>query len=270
MRENLTDIEILNFYIEAGVDETIAEEPTNWLEYVEPAKPVAAPQKRKSAPVRSTSPVAAATTPSTPSINISEQVEQAKKSAKEAKSLEELKSAVNNFDGISFKKMATSTVFGLGNPDAPLMIIDRAPSSDEDRSGEPFAGDVRILLGKMMAAIGLQLEETYLASSFPWRPPGGRALTLEEQAMCLPFVHRHIELAEPKILLLMGEASSFVQNRSEGVNKLRGKWDELEVNGTSFKAITTFHPKFLMDHPASKRLAWQDLLALKAALDDHT
>ncbi|WP_206378211.1 uracil-DNA glycosylase [Sneathiella limimaris] len=270
--------EILDFYVSAGVDETIAETPTNWFEVKDtPAKPAAAPSSVAKPAPRGTGSASALlqkaamdkATAAKPKIsaNSKEVIERAAATAKAATTLAELKEAILGFEGCTLKQWANSTVFADGNEAADLMLIDRPPSADEDRSGLPFAAAHGEMLTKMLAAIGIEKDsQTYMTSCLPWRPPGGKTPTPEEQAICLPFIERHIELKAPKMILFFGEAAAFVQRRKEGINKLRGKWIDYEVGELSIPATAIFHPHFLMEHPASKRLAWQDLLSVKAVL----
>lgn len=252
---------LIRFYLEAGVDETIGTEPVDRLKTVEPI--AAAPMRPPSNPTQ----MARKTTHAVPAVNLTDGIRSAVESATQCKTIDQLREAINNFDGCSLKKMATSTVFASGDPDSRLMIIDRPPSVDEDRSGLPFSGDAGVLLEKMLAAIGLEVNEVYRTSILPWRPPGGRLPTPEEIALCLPFIERHIELAKPEFILLCGEAAAYLHRQQSGINKLRGRWtDYRRADGVS-ATLGIFHPAFLLDHPTSKKYAWSDLQSLKAAME---
>jgi len=270
MQEHVTTKQILDFYLEAGVDETIGEVPLDRFGMAPPPA-IKRPTETvtpQTSPISNLSSVARQpqTSPSSTEVNLpnTEPVQKAKTTAAQATSLSDLKAALENFEGCALQKMATRTVFSSGNSTASLMVIDRAPSAEEDRKGQPFGGTTGDLLEKMLASIGI--ADYYLASCLPWRPPGGRAPTREEQAICLPFIKKHIELAAPTHILLCGEAAAFVLEQKNGINKLRGKWTDIETGSTTIPALGIFHPAFLMDHPASKKLAWEDLLKLKAAL----
>lgn len=260
MTDNLKTL--LEFYIEAGVDEVTGDEPVDRFA-LSPAGIPKAPLKRSAlqrAPTQTEKPKASVSIPN--NMAVAEATELVGK----CKSIEELQQALNSFEGCSLKKLATTTVFSRGNINADLMVIDRPPSSDEDRIGNPFLGRSGTLLEKMLSSIGLNDGDFYLASILPWRPPGGRTPTQEEQAICMPFIRRHIELANPKALLLCGEAAAPLLEKKSGINRLRGQWTELSFGNISVPALPIFHPAFLLDHPASKKLAWTDLLKLKAAL----
>jgi DNA polymerase len=252
------------------VDEVIGEEPINWLGRAEPPRAAggaAAPSAKSPQPQTRALPKAAA--PAAAPVNIQPSRESDKLAADMAAlatSLAELEETLRNFEGCNLRQMASNTVFGRGNADAKVMIMDAPPAAEEDRSGSPFAGASGEMLTKMLGAIGLKSEDCYYAACLPWRPPGGRTPTAEEAAICHPFAARHIQLQKPEIVLLCGEAAAFLLQKKEGINKLRGKWSPFETDTPPVQPLAIFHPNFLMEHPASKRLAWADLLKLKAAL----
>jgi DNA polymerase len=198
-----------------------------------------------------------------------EDVRAAKDLANSCATIDELRKALEGFEHCALKKLATHTVFAEGNSAAKLLILDRQPSSDEDRSGMPFSGAAGQLLDKMLSAIGIDRKDVYLASAIPWRPPGGRTPTDEERALCLPFAMRHIELAKPSYILACGEAGGYLLDKKVGINKLRGKWNDLQIGDVHARMLPIFHPAFLLDQPGSKKLAWADLLNLKAELEQE-
>jgi DNA polymerase len=191
--------------------------------------------------------------------------------ARAARSLDELREALMAFDGCPLKDTATNLVFADGNPSSRVMIVGEAPGADEDRDGRPFVGVSGQLLDRMLAQIGLDRTSVYITNIIFWRPPGNRQPTTAEVAACLPFVERHIELANPSILLLAGGASAkTLLARNEGIMRLRGRWFLYESTGMSrpIPALPTFHPAFLLRQPAQKREAWRDLLALSEKLGE--
>ncbi|MEP3244441.1 MAG: uracil-DNA glycosylase [Sneathiella sp.] len=256
--------QILDFYHEAGVDETIGEVPVDRFSVPAPVstvRPATAPARKSVTDLKAVAPQSQpAALPNT------ELVIKAEECAAACTDLDTLKTALQTFSGCSLQKMATHTVFSRGDAASKIMLIDRPASAEEDRTGLPFAGASGVFLAKMLKAIGLGEETVYMTTVLPWRPPGGRAPTKEEQAICLPFIRRHIELAAPHTVLLFGEAASFMSGQKAGINRLRGKWMDLPVNQKSFKALPLFHPAFLIEHPTSKKAAWQDLLMLKNTL----
>ncbi len=184
-------------------------------------------------------------------------------------SLPELKAALEAFDGSQLKKLATTTVFADGNPGSGVMFIGEAPGRDEDAAGLPFVGRAGKLLDRMMTAIGLDRSSAYIINVMPWRPPDNRNPDPGEVAMCLPFMRRHIELAQPKILILLGAVSArHVLGLNDGIMKIRGRWLEYRVGTSMIPAMPTLHPAYLLRQPAHKKLAWRDLQAVADRLDE--
>ncbi|MDR0662341.1 MAG: uracil-DNA glycosylase [Holosporales bacterium] len=180
--------------------------------------------------------------------------------------MEELRAALEAFEGSPLKKTAMHLVFGEGNPQAPLMFVGEAPGADEDRLGRPFVGASGQLLDKMLAAIHLDRTQVYITNILPWRPPGNRTPTTEEMALFLPFVRRHIALVSPRLLCLVGgTAVKALLARQEGIMRLRGRWLPYE-NG--IEVLPTYHPAFLLRSPGRKREAWQDFLSLHKKLQE--
>ena len=182
--------------------------------------------------------------------------------------LASLRQAMENFQGCALKTTAKHTVFADGNPKARIMLVGEAPGRDEDLQGLPFVGRSGQLLDRMLAAINLDRSQVYISNILPWRPPGNRTPTSAEIVMCLPFIERHIELASPDLLLLLGGISvKALFNASEGIMRLRGRWKLYHAGEREIPALATYHPAFLLRQPAQKRQAWQDLIALRARLD---
>ncbi len=203
-------------------------------------------------------------------MSIDEIVSQAKEKAQAANSLEELKKAVEEFDGCSLKKMATNTVFCDGNPDSKVMVIGEAPGNHEDLQGIPFCGDSGKLLDAMFGSINMKrADDYYITNVLFWRPPGNRRPTDEELAMCRPFVERHIQLVDPKIIILVGAtAMSAVLAKKDPVSKVRGNIIEHQFDFMERKVdnFVVFHPSYLMRQSSNKRIAWRDFLKLEQIL----
>ena len=156
-------------------------------------------------------------------------------------------------------------VFSDGVPGARVMIIGEAPGRDEDREGRPFVGRAGQLLDRMLAAIDLsRASSVYITNVLPWRPPQNRDPMPEEIAMMQPFLHRHIALANPDVLVVAGKHSCQARLGKRGITRLRGGWTEAQGK----PALPMFHPAYLLRNPAAKREAWADLLSLKARLRD--
>jgi len=265
----------LKWYAEQGLDETIGEDAIDRFSLVS-AAPVAA------APIAMT-PRAGATPqsfrPSTPPpavrapvpLESPQLVEDARELARRCNTLAELEAAVRGFEGCALKRTAKNTVFADGTAGAPVMVIGEAPGADEDRLGKPFVGVSGQLMDRMMQSIGLTREGGfYITNILFWRPPGNRTPTLAEQAMCLAFTRRHIELAKPKLLVLAGGvAVKAVLDTAEGITRLRGKWTSVKLDdGSEVPAMPTFHPAYLLRTPASKRQSWSDLLLVDKRLKE--
>jgi len=269
----------LAWQIAAGADEAILDAPANRFALpAESPAPPATDTRKRLADVSAMS-IASAPTPTQPAMRLGK-VAPAPVSdgpghqlARAARNLEELRDALMAFDGCPLKDTATNLVFADGNPGAPVMIVGEAPGADEDRIGRPFVGVSGQLMDRMLAHVGLDRTNVYISNIIFWRPPGNRQPTTAEIAACLPFVERHIELANPEILVLAGGASAkTLLARSEGIMRMRGRWYLYESTGMSrpVPALPTFHPAFLLRQPAQKREAWRDLLALREKLDDLT
>ena len=193
--------------------------------------------------------------------------------ASAATDIEKLRAVVEKFDGCALKFTATTTVFSDGNPAADLMIIGEAPGVDEDKCGRPFVGPSGILLDKILHSIDLdRSNDCYITNVLFWRPPGNRNPTNSEIAACLPFVWRHIELKNPKIIILLGGiATKTILNTQEGIMRLRGKWANIQLANANreIPCMPTFHPSFLLRQPNQKRQAWRDFRAVKTKLLEY-
>jgi uracil-DNA glycosylase len=262
--------ELLAFYLEAGVDTPIGEEPID--RFADPA--VVAPQRRADmvgAPAGTTGSVqrmpapALHIAPAPPAPDTATLA--AREAARNAANLEDLRAILDRFDGCALKATATQLVFADGNPQARLMFVGEAPGRDEDLAGKPFVGRSGKLLDRMMAAIGIDRTQAYIANIVPWRPPGNRTPTPQESQICLPFTLRQIELADPEILVCLGGPSAqTLLGIKDGIRKARGRWLTFQTGTREIRAVATFHPAYLLRSPLEKRLAWRDFLAIKAAL----
>jgi uracil-DNA glycosylase family 4 len=248
----------LNWLVEAGADEAVAEEPVNRLTAKAAVQPLAAPSQAsvpRSAPAR-----APAALPLE-----GDAIGGAMAAAASATSLGELQAALEAFDGCALKRTATNTVFADGVTAGRILLIGEAPGRDEDRVGKPFVGRAGQLLDKMLASIGLDRKtNAYITNVINWRPPDNRDPTPEEAAQCLPFLRRHIELADPEIIILLGAvAARHVVGGTDGIMKLRGRWMEYRVGQRMVPLMPTLHPAYLLRQPAHKKLAWRDLQAIR-------
>ena len=192
----------------------------------------------------------------------------AKQMAETAGSLDALQAALAGFEYCELKRGARNLVFSDGNPAAQVMIVGEAPGRDEDQQGKPFAGRAGQLLDKMLAAIGLDRQSqepanaAYITNVVPWRPPQNREPSPDEIAMLTPFLLRHIALIKPTVVVAMGNISCQALLGKRGISKLRGQLQ----NSRDIDVIPMFHPAYLLRNPSAKKLAWADLLMLKAKL----
>ncbi|PXA97377.1 uracil-DNA glycosylase, partial [Nostoc sp. 3335mG] len=193
----------------------------------------------------------------------------ARRLAASAASLEQLRTILDAFDGCSLKFRATQLVFADGNPDASIMLIGEAPGAEEDREGKPFVGRQGQLLDRMLGAIGLDRTKVYIVNTVPWRPPGNRTPTPEEMELCLPFLHRQVELVSPRLVMTLGgPAMQTVFKTQSGIIKMRGRWQNLAIGKHTVDALPTLHPADLLRTPSAKQQAWADLLSFKMKIDE--
>lgn len=263
--DGLSPAALLRWYMDAGVDECIGETPLNRYELSAAALVAAgtAPQARgpsRAAPASSPPPLAAAPG----SLDI----------AAKAQSLAELQAAVESFQDCSLKATARSTIFAAGTVPARLMIVGESPDEQDDAQGEAFIGPGGRLLDRMLASIGLDRNSgVYMTTLLPWRPPGNRRPEPRDLQMMLPFLLRHIELAAPSCLLLLGgAAASTVLERGEEVHRMRGQWHDLTLPRMPGKvpAMVTFSPAALLATPEKKALAWRDMLEIRRKIHEQS
>ena len=213
-------------------------------------------------------PVTRAAPPPVPDAVEVDPVAVARDAAAAANDLAALEAALGAYSFCELKKGAKSLVFSDGNPAARVMIIGEAPGRDEDIQGKPFVGRAGQLLDRMLDAIEMGRahpdaeRSVYITNILPWRPPQNRDPKPEEIAMMMPFVARHVELAGPDILVLMGNISCQALLGRRGITRLRGNWTEALGRPT----LPMFHPAYLLRNPHAKREAWADLLMLQDRL----
>ena len=271
----------LAWQFDAGVTEVIGESPVNaydlpdrapWLPAAAaPAPAQGRPQERRPAP-----PPRAADEPYVPSLSPAERerqaadaaVAEAVAAAARASDLDALREALAAYDHCELKRGARNLVFSDGRRGARVLVLGEAPGREEDMQGKPFVGAAGQLLDRMFAAIGLGRDSPdtehaiYITNVMPWRPPANRDPTPEAIAMMRPFVERHITLADPDVIVLMGNTPCACLLGAKGILRLRGQWTE--ALGKPVMPMT--HPAYLLRNPAAKREAWADLLAIKAKL----
>ena len=185
-------------------------------------------------------------------------------SGDKAKNLDLLKKSIISIKNCDLKKHAKNIVFSDGNPKSKIMLIGEAPGANEDQEGLPFVGKAGQLLDKMLSAIDLDRKKVYISNIINYRPPENRRPTEHEIKRYLPFISKHIEIINPKILVLLGStAMNALIGNEIVISKMRGKWIDKQFGTCKTSVIITFHPAFLMRQPAQKKMAWIDLKMIR-------
>ncbi|MFC5066714.1 uracil-DNA glycosylase [Flaviflagellibacter deserti] len=265
--------ELLAWYAEMGVDIALADEPQDRFAEAPPQSTSASTTSSERALPGIDKPAQTRPTASPPSMaaltkSQDAAVQDAREAARSAKTLDELRAILETYEGVGLRRTATRLVFSDGNPQSRVMFVGEAPGKDEDREGLAFVGRAGQLLDRMLHAIGLDRKAAYIANVIPWRPPGNRTPTPQETQLCLPFIQRQIELANPDFLVLLGgSAAAALTGSKDGILRLRGRWMDYETGTRTIRALATLHPAYLLRTPSQKKLAWRDLRSLKAELD---
>ena len=247
-----TALALLEWQRELGVDEPMLDAPLDRTDLPPPPKPVPMMPAAPAAPMIAAEP------------DHAHFLTEAESLAARAQTLDQLAEAQQGFDGVELKRGARNFVFSDGNPAGRVMIIGEAPGEEEDAQGRPFVGRAGQLLDQMFAAIGMGREvpdagrAVYIGNVLKWRPPGNRRPSPDEIALSLPFLRRQVELADPEVLVLMGNTPCLAALNREGILRLRGTWTE----AFGRPALPMTHPAYLLRNPIAKREAWADLLSL--------
>lgn len=260
----------LAWQLELGASEAICEAPQDRMAAPVPEKATETVRTAPAGPAPGT--LAAASFAGSPAADPAAAAEvavaEARAAAAAARSLPDLAAAMAAYPHCELRRGARNCVFADGNPEARVMVIGEAPGREEDLEGRPFVGRAGQLLDRMFAAIGMArtapdpARAIYITNVLPWRPPQNRTPDRGEIEMLLPFLLRHIELAAPEVIVLMGNTPCAALLGQTGITRLRGRW--VEVAGRP--ALPSFHPAYLLRNPAAKRESWADLLALQARL----
>ncbi len=259
---------LLEWQVELGVTDAILAEPVDRFAHA------AELRAAREAP-REPAPEAEAKAPTivpkaTPAQETANAVAEARRIAAAAQDLPALAEALADYGHCELRRGARSCVFSDGNPKARVMLVGEGPGAEEDQQGKPFVGRAGQLLDKMFAAIGLSRHSPdpatafYVTNTVPWRPPGNREPTRDELAMLKPFLLRHIELADPDLVVVIGNVACDALMGQRGILRLRGKWGEAQGR----PALPMLHPAYLLRSPEAKREAWADLLSLQARMRD--
>jgi DNA polymerase len=185
------------------------------------------------------------------------------------KELQELKQNITNIKNCELKKNSKNIVFSDGNPNSKIMIIGEGPGANEDLEGVPFIGKTGELLDKMLLSINLGRDNVYITNVVNYRPPENRNPTTEEIARYLPYLTKHIEIIDPKILILLGSSAlNAVVGDEQKISEIRGKWINKKIGKCSTSVIVSFHPAFLMRQPDQKAMSWIDLKMIRKKILD--
>jgi uracil-DNA glycosylase len=285
---------LLDWYRAIGVDQAVGEVPVDWrargdlppghgfkrLAMPEPTptmaepsrvgRPSLLPQPAEAGPTNSTTarPSPPMYAPRAFSTGAPDAVVMAARTvARDAATLDQLAATLAGFDGCGLKATAKNLCFYRGSAKARLMLIGEAPGREEDLEGKPFVGRAGQLLDKMLTVTGITEQDVHITNIVYWRPPGNRTPTPQEAQVCRPFLERQVELVAPDLIVLLGGAAAkHVLDVAEGIMRIRGKLREVEIGSLKVRAMATLHPAYLLRTPVAKRLAWRDLLAIRAAL----
>lgn len=248
---------LLDWQVEMGADEAIGDTPVDRYA-LDDKKPVTSADVKPDG-------IKPAPPPVVPAPGAVDKTAAARAAAQAAQNLGELRAAMAAFDLCPLKAGAHNLLFSDGVPGSPVMILTDAPDREDDRAGKMFAGPSGTLLDKLLAAIGLGRSgeaPVYLAPVVPWNPPQNGLPSDDDMAMLMPFLQRHIILAAPKILVLMGNSPCQALLGKTGMTRLRGDWTQ----AMDLPALPMFAPSYLLGNPSAKREAWADLLSLKSRL----
>ncbi len=250
---------LLEWQVELGVSEAIGETPVNRYEA---PQVMPKPAEKTAQKADSNTPPAPVKAPKTDS------VDEAQKAVSAVTSVSELQTALQAFEQCDLRRGARNLVFQDGLFGARVMVVGDFPSRDDDLEGKPFTGPAGTLLDKMFDAIDLSRsaqnaeQGIYLTTALPWRPPANSDPSADDMAMLKPFLLKHIELADPDVIVLMGNSACMMALGRAGITRLRGQWQT--VLGKPTLPMVT--PRDLLRTPLAKREAWADLLDLRARL----
>ena len=271
-KNSLSPAMLLRWYLEAGVDEAILENPVDRYQANATARETRRAAPAVAGPATLPHSPASAARSTAPASSSRGSVESALAVAQRAPSLDELRAALASFTECPLSRTATNLVFGDGCATARIVLIGEAPGAEEDRRGIPFVGPSGRLLDRMLESIDLDRSKVFISNTIFWRPPGNRSPTSSEVATCMPFVERMLELIHPDILVALGgPAACALLGQAESVGRLRGRWLNFQTPRMARPIATTaiFHPAYLLRSPAQKRLAWRDLVAIKKRICGH-
>ncbi|MEO8176278.1 MAG: uracil-DNA glycosylase [Sphingomicrobium sp.] len=233
----------LGWWIEAGVDTAVSETPRNWLASKPAPAPVSAPATHSAARSATHSTAQPVTAPAAIPLP-------------DTDTLDLFRDWLERAPVLPLAGAGARRVLPHGAEAAPIMLIAEMPTGEDSAAGRPIAGAAWQLMERMLAAIGIDAGDAYSASLSCFHSPGAR-LTADELEACAAIARRHVAAAKPQRLLLLGDAPARAL-LGKPLTATRGHVHKIE----GIRTVTTFHPRFLMNRPSDKALAWRDLLLL--------
>ena len=183
--------------------------------------------------------------------------------------LKNLSNKISKIENCKLKSSASKLVFSDGDYNSYLMIVGEGPGQKEDEIGKPFVGDAGVLLNKMLEAINIKRSKVYITNVVNYRPPNNRKPQLSEINRYAVFLREHINIIDPKILILMGStAMEALFGQTLKISEERGKWKEVIINQKTYKIILTFHPAYLLRQPDQKKYSWEDLKMIRKRINE--
>lgn len=268
IQEQQALLEALQWHVDHGADEGLVDTPIDRTIAPDITQVIAKTPSLKTVPQKEA-------TADSDIMGAATAIVEAQKLSKACNTLEELKTAISNFDGLSIKATATNMVFSDGDPKSSIMLIGEAPGADEDIQGKPFIGESGQLLDKILASIGLDRNSednqhsVYISNILNWRPPGNRTPTQAEMDISLAFIERHIALIQPKLIIICGgSAAKALLKRSDSISKMRGVFHDYKCGENSIPAMITYHPAYLLRTPSQKKAVWADMLMFQAKMPE--
>lgn len=259
------DFSLLEWYLDAGVNELHVDAPINRMAMPSVATMMAQEMQPSvesigiSAKQKMAAPSSLAASPSAASA-------QARNLADNAKSLDELYASLLAFDGCALKRTATHTVVGEGCAQPEIVFISDTPRDAEDRNGTPFAGDADAIVRRLCQGAGVDWEQCYRLPCVFWRPPGNRAVSADELAICLPFVEKAIALLAPKRIVLCGATPvKSLLKIENALSRVRGgmhAYTNVYCDQNSYQTVITYHPYAVVGDATKKKHLWQDFLKI--------
>ncbi len=182
-----------------------------------------------------------------------------------ATTLDDLNSQICSCIKCPLGKTRINFVFGVGNPNADIVVVGEAPGADEDAQGEPFVGRAGQLLNKILEAIQFKREDVYICNILKCRPPNNRDPLPEEIELCEPHLWKQLEIIKPRMILCLGRiAGQALLKTNDTLTSLRGKFHDYR----GIKLMVTYHPAALLRNPNWKKPAWEDVQMFRKTYDE--